>query len=1145
MRDLAGLRICFLAGTLGQGGAERQLFYMLKALRQVGAVPRVLCFAEGEHWQERIEALGVPVTWVGQSRSRVLRLRRIIQELRRNPVDVLQSQHFYANNYVAAAARFLGLHDIGALRGDGIGEFGTDHRLLGWWGLNMPRTIVANSHVGIENAIAQGASRNRLFFLPNVVDTSLFTPAPREIKTPVRLLTIGRMVEVKRFDRFISMVSSVSDRSSVPIKGLIVGDGPLRAELHSQAEELNLSPDRLQFCGTSEEPDQIYRDADILLLTSDHEGTPNVVLEAMAAGLPVVATRVGGLPALIQHGKTGYLVDPNDEAALTNAVLDLVQNPEKRIAFGQYARELVESHHTFPQLTKHLHQLYDVILPSRETRRESAKAASGALSPAQRLLVVTSVVHYREKGQLFAYGPYALEMQGWAELFPELVLASPCREASPPGDCLPLPANVSIVPQPETGGTTIRAKLAQMLMLPYSVAKLWSAANGTDAIHVRCPGNLGLLGVLIGPIRFRKRIAKFAGQWDGYDGEPHTVRLQRKLLRSRWWNSPVMVYSQKKNEPRHVVPFFTSGLTSSQTSRAHTAAIKKTNPARHVLYTGRLSRAKNIHVLLEAIAGIARDNASLKCTIVGEGPERQALETQAARLGIQDLVTFEGGVAPDAVLAYYETADILVLASESEGWPKALTEGMAFGLICIGSNRGLTASILADGRGFLVPPGDAPTLARALRTVFKMSSEDLHAIRESASTWAGKYTSEKFRDALRSTLAVYWQDEPRPFQHLVSATQNANGHHGVGVMHLTDTLEIGGAEQMAVSLANALPRARFAPHLCTTRRSGPLAELVDIDVGRYSLNRNRTLDIGAVRRLVGYIRRHDIQILHAHGSAVFVSALASMFRPYPAVVWHIHYGRHAVGLNSGWQYRMIRSRVTRSIAVSEALAEWATRNVGMPAERVTYIPNFSSAKASNGARMNLPGNKGGRIVCVANFVPEKDHLNLLRAMERVVQVRPEAHLLLVGGGNNSKCGNAVRAYITTAGLQANVSLLGQRRDIPEILQSVDIGVLSSEVEGLPLALIEYGKAGLPVVVTSVGQCADVVGGIDSGIVVPPKNPTELARGILELLASQEQRAKMGKQLRLRVESVFNEDEIVERVYATYDQQLLGREWQSA
>jgi glycosyltransferase involved in cell wall biosynthesis len=100
-----------------------------------------------------------------------------------------------------------------------------------------------------------------------------------------------------------------------------------------------------------------------MLLTSDREGTPNVILEAMAFGLPVVATRVGGLPAVVFDGETGYLVGREDEAGLADAVLDLVQNREKRIAFGKRGRIFVQRNHTLPKLTTSLRQLYNTVLP--------------------------------------------------------------------------------------------------------------------------------------------------------------------------------------------------------------------------------------------------------------------------------------------------------------------------------------------------------------------------------------------------------------------------------------------------------------------------------------------------------------------------------------------------------------------------------------------------------------------------------------------------------------------------------------------------------------------------------------------------------------------------------------------------------------
>ena len=132
-------KITFVAGTLGQGGAERQLFYILKALRQHQVEVRLLCLTQREFWETRIQDLGVSVTWAGESSSRLMRLRRILSELRQHRPDVLQSQHFYTNLYVALAARALGLREVGAVRNDVFSEIADGGRLLGRFSGRNPR----------------------------------------------------------------------------------------------------------------------------------------------------------------------------------------------------------------------------------------------------------------------------------------------------------------------------------------------------------------------------------------------------------------------------------------------------------------------------------------------------------------------------------------------------------------------------------------------------------------------------------------------------------------------------------------------------------------------------------------------------------------------------------------------------------------------------------------------------------------------------------------------------------------------------------------------------------------------------------------------------------------------------------------------
>jgi glycosyltransferase involved in cell wall biosynthesis len=357
MRDLASLSICFLAGTLGQGGAERQLYYILSALQRSGACPRLLCLTQGEFWEGKLRDLGIRVTWVGEHASKLGRVRRILAELRKERPEIFQSQHFYTNLYVAAAARALGLREVGAMRNDGISEVRANGAVLGGLSLRLPRLLAANSQAAIRNAVALGVPASRLRFLPNVVDTEQFRPPAHRAEGPVRLLTVGRLVEQKRVDRFLLLLSRLR-AAGTGARGVIVGDGPLRAELERQAADLRLGPHEVEFRGAVREMAPVYGEADLLLLTSDHEGTPNVVLEAMACGLPVVATRVGGVPDIVRHGETGYLVQPGEEVAALEILQGLIADAALRRTLGGQARDYVLERHSVQRLPHFLEELY-------------------------------------------------------------------------------------------------------------------------------------------------------------------------------------------------------------------------------------------------------------------------------------------------------------------------------------------------------------------------------------------------------------------------------------------------------------------------------------------------------------------------------------------------------------------------------------------------------------------------------------------------------------------------------------------------------------------------------------------------------------------------------------------------------------------
>jgi glycosyltransferase involved in cell wall biosynthesis len=197
-------------------------------------------------------------------------------------------------------------------------------------------------------------------------------------------------------------------------------------------------------------------------------------------------------------------------------------------------------------------------------------------------------------------------------------------------------------------------------------------------------------------------------------------------------------------------------MTEAQLARAREATERKRmEQPLQILYVGRLSKPKNVDVLLRAVARATSGGARLVCTVIGGGPELEHLRQLARELGIQERVEFTGAVDYELVLEKLERAHSLVLVSESEGWPKALMEGMAYGLVCIGSSRGLIPQLLGDGRGLVVPPGDVEAVAGHLAAI-AADPDTYTSMSRAAAGWAQGFSLERLRDELRALLERAW-----------------------------------------------------------------------------------------------------------------------------------------------------------------------------------------------------------------------------------------------------------------------------------------------------------------------------------------------------------------------------------------------------
>jgi glycosyltransferase involved in cell wall biosynthesis len=351
------------------------------------------------------------------------------------------------------------------------------------------------------------------------------------------------------------------------------------------------------------------------------------------------------------------------------------------------------------------------------------------------------------------------------------------------------------------------------------------------------------------------------------------------------------------------------------------------------------------------------------------------------------------------------------------------------------------------------------------------------------------------------------------------------------VLQLIDSLEAGGAERVAVNYANGLLDIVDASYLCATRAEGLLKDDLNNNVGYLFLNKKKTIDIKAIRFLHQFIKNEGIAVIHAHGSSFFLATIIKLLHPKLKLVWHDHYGKSEFLAQRPKQVLKFCSRFFNHIfSVNSKLEVWAKTT--LKAKSVSYLPNYA-VKNNNPLTTKLQGVEGKRIVCLANLRPQKDHLTLLKAFKAIINNEPTWTLHLVGQDFNDDYSQSIFDFINLNKLERSVFFYGSCKDTSAILQQCTIGVLSSKSEGLPLALLEYGLAGLPVICTAVGDCNLVVYNAKEGLLIEPQNSVALKNSIIEYISNGEKAKLAAACLKRKVENQFSEDLVLMKIKTIY------------
>jgi glycosyltransferase involved in cell wall biosynthesis len=352
-----------------------------------------------------------------------------------------------------------------------------------------------------------------------------------------------------------------------------------------------------------------------------------------------------------------------------------------------------------------------------------------------------------------------------------------------------------------------------------------------------------------------------------------------------------------------------------------------------------------------------------------------------------------------------------------------------------------------------------------------------------------------------------------------------------------DTLGRGGAERVLISLANGLDPRRFRVHVITTRAPGPLACELASEVSVHSLNRRTRWDVLAIHRFARLLDQNDIRLVHTHShtAAYFAQLARKFFNQRWLHVVHDHYGPIERSTILRVADRLLLRRLDYYFAVSGRLERYAASRLALPPGTWERLPNGVAVSGTSMAS----GNSVFTIAQVANLSSDKNQHMALAVAKRLRAELPAFRWLLIGDADTAY-GRSCRRAIDRMGLQDDVALLGARGDVANLLGTTDVGVLTSRSEALPMALLEYMVARLPVVVTDVGDCGAVVRASGGGSVVACDDIGGFATALRHFALNRGAAERAGAANYRHVRDHYSVEAMVARVADVYDALLSGK-----
>jgi len=402
--------------------------------------------------------------------------------------------------------------------------------------------------------------------------------------------------------------------------------------------------------------------------------------------------------------------------------------------------------------------------------------------------IISYILHKEEKGRFYSYAPYIAEMDLWLKSVDKTLITAPKISSSP--SAVEISYNkkeLQFHEIPSLNFTSLQKSFVSIFKIPQILWNILKVMRQTDHIHLRCPGNISLLGCFL-QIFFphKPKTAKYAGNWDPEAKQPWSYKLQKWILSNTFLtrNMKVLVYGQWPEQSKNILPFFTASFSESEIKKIG----KKLSEPYKFLFVGNLVQGKQPLFAIQLVEALNKRNIPAQLHIYGDGLLSNDLEKEADN---KDYIHLYGNKPLEVLKQAYKDSHFLILASKSEGWPKAVAEAMFFGCIPVVTNvscvswmlaappapaspagrpKGGAKNVTLTKRGILIPDlgkGEKvkvdsrdvveDTVERIIELINQ--PEEMRRMSMEAQEWSQEYTLERFENAIQDVL---FQKKVRP-----------------------------------------------------------------------------------------------------------------------------------------------------------------------------------------------------------------------------------------------------------------------------------------------------------------------------------------------------------------------------------------------